>query len=144
MAKEKVTHRCGHDSEVSVFGPYRDRAGKLDWHASQDCPDCRRAALEAKRAQATVQATEQATADGLPTLTGTDRQVEWAVTIRQSIIADTDALGARVATHPEAPMAQVWDEYRAWLVGQVIAAWWIERRDMTAQDIATAWWRARQ
>jgi len=40
MAKYRVTYSCGHEREVQLFGPLKERDRKLTWLASQVCPDC--------------------------------------------------------------------------------------------------------
>lgn len=41
MAKYGVTYACGHDGEVVLFGPNKDRESKLKWYAEYGtCPKC--------------------------------------------------------------------------------------------------------
>ena len=80
---------CGKD--VPVVGRNRADADRLAaWHAKQGhiCADCEakhRAEENAKAAEANAQA-------GLPALSGSDKQVSWAETIRATMLADLQGL----------------------------------------------------
>ena len=69
MAKINITHSCGHESRIDVYGPVKDRQRKADRIAERPCRDC--AAAEAASANA-----------DLPALTGSPKQIAWAEQIR--------------------------------------------------------------
>lgn len=77
MAKYTVTHTCGHTQDVNLFGKNTERDRRIAWLETQPCPEC-------KRMQELENAKEQAS--GLPELTGSERQIEWAMVIRQKWI----------------------------------------------------------
>jgi hypothetical protein len=72
----------------------------------------------------------------LPELTGSEKQVAWAETLRSSAITDYDAhatarLERLQKDRPNrqdrlAEMQAIYDEVRAWLVSKTDAAWWIK------------------
>ena len=77
MAKYTVTHTCGHTQEVNLFGKHTERDRRIAWLETQLCPECKRKQeLENAKAQAS----------GLPELTGSEKQIEWAMVIRQKWI----------------------------------------------------------
>lgn len=133
MAKYTVTHRCGHDEDVQLFGALDARYARRDQMAAQDCAACR----GAKGAAA-------AQAAGLPALTGSAKQIAWAESIRVAEITRmTDSLTVQVEAAAKAvesgdaakiEMAQlgltilraVQDEM---IQQQTSASWWIDNRD---------------
>lgn len=117
MAKYEVTFSCGHTDTVQLVGPVKERERKIKWFEESGlCPDCFRAqreaerkALEEERREETEAASANAEAMGLPQLIGTEKQVAWAVRIRQKFVEDAlmilsdedteDARRARRAFH---------------------------------------------
>ena len=96
--KYMVEHSCGHCVEHELFGPTRDRERKIEWMATIPCPECRE--KEAKEA-AMAFAAER----GLPELTGTQKQVDWALSLRNDMV---DLMETEVK-HLTAGVAK-WDE----------------------------------
>lgn len=45
MGKYVITHACGHDEEVTLFGKYEDREYKIKKMEAKDCVDCRAALI---------------------------------------------------------------------------------------------------
>lgn len=113
MAIESITHTCGHITRENLVGPMADRARRAEWLAAQPCTECKRAAeLDAARAQ---------TADMIM-LTGSEKQVAWATTIRAAAIAAVDTLLAGAALNANQQAAI--DALR----GQASAKFWIDNR----------------
>ena len=98
MAWHTIDHVCGHSQRVQIYGPTRDRDRKAEWHASRLCPDCFAVQQERERAEAGAKAAEAAKAAGLPTLTGTDKQVSWAEQIRDGARRGISAALVRMET----------------------------------------------
>lgn len=82
MAQYEVEHICGHKQTHALFGPHRGRQSKIEWLEGTDCYDCYRAAKAAKHAAEAVVATATAQEYDMPALTGSEKQVPWAETIR--------------------------------------------------------------
>jgi hypothetical protein len=77
MAKFYITHSCGCKETHNIVGKESLRDGKADWLASRMCAACYKQDRTTKAAEAT---------NHLPALTGTEKQVAWAVTIRAALI----------------------------------------------------------
>ena len=91
MAKYDVTMSCGHVQTVQLFGKETDRDKKIAWFEKHGlCTECYKAQKEAERAEATAKAAEKAIANNLPALTGTEKQINWALTIREKFLAEVD------------------------------------------------------
>lgn len=63
---------------------------------------------------------------GLPELTGSERQVLWAASIRRETLQQIAAVRARIPT-PQG--LELWDAQASELVQEAAAAWWIDHRD---------------
>ena len=77
MAWYTINYTCGHTERVQLYGAHKDRYAKIEAMERRVCPEC-----EAKAAQ------EQAASDGLPALTGSDKQISWAADIRARWLTD--------------------------------------------------------
>ena len=92
MAKYTVTHTCGHQQTHELFGDNKSRDRKLSYEAGCVCDACYREQQAPKvaqeRAQALAAAQEQAATMSLPTLTGSEKQIAWAESIRAKMVND--------------------------------------------------------
>lgn len=86
MAKYTVKHNCGHEHEYLLFGKHSDRESRLEWLATQDCPECKRAAKEKKNAEA-ITGSPFAVVENT-VLKGTEKQVAWANRIRREFLVE--------------------------------------------------------
>lgn len=77
MAKYTINHKCGHSEVVELYGKQEDRYRKIEYMESIDCPECRRKA-EYERALSL--------SSELPVLEGSEKQIAWAMSIRQNWI----------------------------------------------------------
>lgn len=82
MAKYDVTYSCGHEGTIQLFGPTSQREKQLEIAALRLCPECYRKKKEAERAEINKEAERKSEAEGLPELTGSEKQVAWANTLR--------------------------------------------------------------
>lgn len=75
--KYTIEHSCGHDEEIQLFGKTAERERRIAWLESKPCRECesRERAARAKEA-------------GLPDLEGSEKQIAWAVDIRQRMLAE--------------------------------------------------------
>ncbi len=122
--EREITHSCGHVERHPVGGTFASdgdaQARKL---ARMKCKPCFKAG---KQAKADVQAeADRATLAGiaLPDLTGSDRQVAWAVSIRLE----------RLAMLQRTAPAQV-----PACLAVVDAKWWIDNRSVDLAAITLA------
>lgn len=129
MAQHHITHTCGHERTVQIYGTdvrgqRQQQANRL---AAQPCQNCRHASQ-------TAAAASSAAAQGLPELTGSDKQIAWATAIRAQAIAELDVrrleMGAVIARDPSQLAAA--DAIAAALDDLVAerrdARWWIDNR----------------
>jgi hypothetical protein len=127
MAKYEITRACGHIEAVDITGPntrgQRDHQARRE--AQRTCGECRQAGQAAVNAESARVATETE----LPTLTGSERQVAWAQTIRLAGLVDiadsaTRLLGARYPTAVDT-LTSICTRLA---LAHTDAAWWIEHR----------------
>lgn len=122
--EQQIIHVCGHGQAHHLTGHHSQQERKARWLKTTICRDC---FVVEKRAEAAATAALSSAAVmhlGLPVLTGTDRQINWASTIRAKRLAAITAL-CKVA------------DYHACL--QVTEAkWWIDHRDITDVDMISA------
>lgn len=129
MTKYTVTYSCGHDSTVELFGPGKERERKLEWYQNVAlCPECYKAQKQAEVARAN---------EGLVALTGSDKQVAWAMEIRGKYLADLierleQTAKARFATVDADRLQVALEAAKAnarTLVNKVTEAkWWIDNQ----------------
>ncbi len=133
MAKQLIAHPCGHEVEHNLFGPYEGRRRRIEELAGNPCPECEQAKRTKANAAANEAAAKAASEAGLPELTGSEKQVAWAETIRMKVIAQAEEAIARTATTPERK-AQV-APLLAKLTAQTNAGWWIDRRSKSGIEL---------
>ena len=122
--KIEITYACGHTGTIEVYGDRRQRERQI-WVAENwtDCPDCQAADNAAKA--------ESAKAAGLPELTGSEKQISWALDLRNTALTWAQGyVDDIVAEHGENSLeARVihasYDEY----AGHCMAKYWIEGRN---------------
>ncbi|MBN2329425.1 MAG: hypothetical protein JXR73_19955 [Candidatus Omnitrophica bacterium] len=121
MGKYNVTYKCGHECEIELFGKTDDRRAKIEWmQDNQVGPTC-------YRAQQTERIAAADAAENLPELTGSEKQIAWALKIRREKIDDFKKQTAKV-TDPKIK------EIIEWLSGHAEAKFWIDHRFDTFQD----------
>lgn len=147
MAWETITYSCGHTGEVQVTGKRADRESKKAWHERQKCKECWRVAQSKHAAQMNAEA-------GLPSLTGSEKQIAWAESLRakwlkkiaddsykRSIGYDLIAIKGikdacdKMGMTPE-KFTAIWDVTVAELTAETSAKFWIENmRDQDYYDV---------
>ena len=123
MAKYNVTYKCGCSHEIQLFGSYDQRDAKLEWLATQDCPNC-------KKQQELNEATSYAEANNLPLLEGSEKQVNWATTLRFSAHKALDTLSIHASATDAKKLIELW---RREMNSKTESKWWIEHRDAIPQ-----------
>lgn len=78
MAWYYGTYSCGHEGRVNVVGKGSDRQWKVERHFEGICDAC----LQKQREEENQKATALAGEYGFPELTGTEKQIAWANSIR--------------------------------------------------------------
>lgn len=139
----EIEFACGHTETRDLsHKPAGDRAGFAQWLASTQCRECfeadapKRRKEFAKQAQAEEreEATEAAQRMNLPELTGTDKQIRWALVARHRLItvAVEDLTRGEDAAMDE-------DAFEERIMGParkiVRAGWWIDNRNAESADL---------
>lgn len=85
MARYTITYSCGHTADKQLFGKIDDRENYINWCKEHKlCPECQRKQLEAQRSEYYEIALKSVAE--LPALNGSEKQVKWAISIRQNWI----------------------------------------------------------
>lgn len=138
MAQYTVTHSCGHQSSVSLFGPGAEREREIARMESNQCMECRLAAAKVER-------------DGLCQLTGSDKQIVWATEIRALVLPGIwetvkaleakieAAIAAGTSTPDKIELARKHVADGVHGVRNISSAsWWIDQRTNSALSILKA------
>lgn len=101
MSIYTITHSCGHTQEHQIYGTNvrGERERKADYLADRTCSDCYQEQQAAERAAQSKQAKKD-NAD-LPKLTGSEKQISWAETIRAKASAELKKIREFAASHSE-------------------------------------------
>ena len=110
LAKYKIKHPCGHETTANLVGPISKRQWQINKMEQENCRECHK---EQKSKEAAIRAEEKA----LPNLTGSDKQVAWAITIRDKALQE-------YGDFPE-------------LATQTSAKWWIDNRNRSVFTTST-------
>ena len=121
--EQRITHACGHEQAHYLTGFASQQDRKVQWLKTTKCRPC--FVAEKTTAQA-----DAASRDGaaiahldLPPLSGSERQVAWATSVRASRLA-------ALIAEPAADGAVAWE-----VCAPIIdAKWWIDQRDLPAAD----------
>ena len=73
--KYKITCSCGHKIIIDVYGETLTHEKKLLFYRENECPDCLIRSLE-----------KQEFMKSLPSLVGSDKQIRWALQLREKHI----------------------------------------------------------
>ena len=130
MAKYDVNYNCGHSGRIELFGKNSERQRKIEWLSGQECPNCAAQTRAEKIERQNIAAAGANLVAGLPPLTGSEKQIAWAETIRKFRIDHIDQLltlsKPKAETIPQAKLAvEILEGWR----GETRAAWWIDNRD---------------
>lgn len=141
MAQYGVTHTCGHSEWHDLIGPGKDRERKLSWLETTVCSECYKAQKEAEKTAANEYAKTANAETGLPELTGTEKQIAWAETIRLKIATDMSDLVSRIdnAVRGTDELKQLALRGAATIMRQTKATYWINNKDNTARQILNKW-----
>ena len=122
--EQRIIHACGHEQAHYLTGYDSQQERKARWLKTTTCRDCFVAEKKAEEEAAAVLSSAAVAHLDLPLLTGTDRQISWASTIRTKRLAGITALCGVAEYHA---CLQVTD-----------AKWWIDHRDRTDVDLMAA------
>lgn len=141
MAKYAVKMSCGHEETIELFGKTADRDRKIAWLQEHGtCSACYKARLDAEKIAATKAAAEKAVEDNLPELTGSEKQINWAMTIRAQKLTDLDKmfgdLNAKITDEQMRSKNQIaYQAARNVLTSKTEAKYWIDNRNNSVKSL---------
>lgn len=131
--KQEVTYSCGHTGWADIYGNRAHKERML--YAIENyslCPECE----AKKRAEDSAKAADEAKEKGLPALSGSEKQIAWAETLRQKA---WDAVqnclqmyymyDKRKANPDLAEDVQLLDGAVDWYFGHTESRWYINNRN---------------
>lgn len=122
--EQRITHACGHEQVHILYGFDAQVARKVRWLRTTQCRACFIADKQAEQAKAAVRDDAAIAHLDLPALTGSERQIGWASTVRAGRLA---ALTANPHTSADAD---------CFLCLPIVdAKWWIDHRDLPHADL---------
>jgi len=122
--EQRIIHACGHEQGHYLTGYDSEQERKAKWLKTTTCRDCFVAEKRAEEAAAATLSSAAISHLHLPLLTGTDRQISWASTIRTKRLA--------ALTNPNS------DADCNACLRVTDAKWWIDCRDLTNVDLMAA------
>lgn len=126
MAWYEVTYSCGHTDSVQLYGPVKERERWIEWaEESGLCPQCWEAEKQKKYEEEKQKALEIADELGYPELVGTEKQIAWAVTLRQKTQQVFDDILAKTVGE-ENDKELVITLWRRVIAKHTDAKWWID------------------
>ncbi|NLA65725.1 MAG: hypothetical protein GX862_07340 [Leucobacter sp.] len=140
-ATRDITFACGHtETRDLAHKPAGDRARFAEWLASTKCSSCfkqsskRKLSAEVTKERAAVK--EAALAEQarfkLPTLTGSDKQCAWALTVRSGLLRAVYEDRVQSGDMDE----EAFDEQVLQPTRQIdYAGWWIDNREATSDTL---------
>ena len=88
MAWYEITYACGHTGREQLYGKEADRKSLIEWKSThQICPECFAKEIENQNRKAIASNTNGV----LPQLTGSEKQIAWAISIREKALATLDS-----------------------------------------------------
>jgi hypothetical protein len=86
MAWYYGTYQCKHEGRINIIGPGKERQWKIDREFSGLCPECAKIEREKQLRQKNEEAAKASAEMELPELTGSEKQVAWATSLRMDVI----------------------------------------------------------
>lgn len=151
MAHYDITHTCGHDERIELFGKTSERERRIEWLQERPCTECwkkeQAAEDEARKNKEAAMIVEKlgddaadavnAISDATCALEGSAKQVAWAEDIRTKCIAQAldqlldlaARLPGEATAQQSAALAARCNAIASVIANKTSAAWWIENRD---------------
>ncbi len=130
MAKQLVTMACGHEEEVTLNGSYKSRESRIEYLENHgECKACYQADIDRRNKEAAEKSTD------LPALTGSDKQIAWAITIR---LAKITALDEMIEKSPNAKSGAKYEAFMAIadnMKNKTEAKFWIDNREESVMSL---------
>lgn len=136
MARYIITYACGCTVEKQLYGKISERESYITWAAKHECPEC-------KRAKYNAECQKKAEDAKLPSLTGSEKQIVWAVAIRQTFLNNLENWLKNSTKHitdtncekAMKSIAKINVTRDNIIANETSASWWIDRRDTDFKEI---------
>ena len=123
--KYDVTYTCGHVATIQLYGKTAERESRIKYlEGNCVCPECYKAQKDAERKAENEKSAEAAKDRGMQELSGSPKQVAWANTIREKVMAYIDK-----TMDLEDERVKNLIQYINTSADTKSASWWIDRRD---------------
>lgn len=154
MARYTINYSCGHTEDRQLYGKHSERERKIEWFEREGlCSECWKKKKEEEKAEKQKEYEKEnaisasAAADyGYPDLKGTQKQIAWAITIREKILKEIDdtmldeVTGFDETVKEEPEKEERYKKmllsgfnrgfaFREWLLSKTEAEFWIDNRD---------------
>ena len=142
MAWTDVTYSCGHTGEVQIYGARKDREKAVWIYKNYKlCPDC----YEEQRRKEEQAVLSRAEEYGLPELSGSPKQIAWAMGLRDDLIKRFEELvekdrGLMQETGTPEEIAKFEQNVlslRTFFVSQTESRFWIDCREKRVESVVT-------
>lgn len=148
MAQYKVKYCCGHEGYVNLTGTNKQREQKLRYLEYNYCPDCYAKQKEEENKIALERSKEME----LPSLTGTEKQVAWANTIRIQAIESIEKwlkelekkaedVSPELKEKAKNTLEEIYEIYEYGLKSFTDSEFWIEKRNYAGKELLTVFKR---
>ena len=131
MAMYTITRACGHTETHNITGPIKNRRARAERMEEKRCFACENAA---KTEQAAAETTD------LPALTGSEKQIAWATTIRAEAVKAARAAVEMAREKYDTATADMANNRAKALEGITSAKFWIDNRETNNHPHAGAMW----
>ncbi|MBU5669526.1 hypothetical protein KQI68_06695 [Peptoniphilus sp. MSJ-1] len=128
------TFSCGHEDVITIGGyTYEYRKNQLENELKNECPHCRQKKIDEQRAIEREKAKGVAKELNLPELKGSEKQINWAISIRDKAIDELKPYMSRVdeilEKNPDNLVAKVLSETMKSYLKTDSSEYWINTRD---------------
>ncbi len=137
-----ICERCGKEFEVVTKRPNRRDADNFEGWAEENitvCPECRNREKEETYQREAEAARKKAEERGLPELKGSEKQIRWALVVREKRIGEIEQIireAEKLAvTDKERKILSSFKAYAEKLFFELDASYWIESRNLEAADL---------
>lgn len=79
-------YSCGHEGRVNIIGPGKDREWKKERAFGGLCPECYKKKFDEEMRKRNIEAAKKTSEMELPELSGSEKQIVWANTLRMQVI----------------------------------------------------------
>lgn len=133
MAKFTIKHICGHESTVQLYGKQESRDRKAEWLRSKECFEC-------EKAEKARVAREKAEKYRLPELQGSEKQITWALQIRDRLVEEERRIRNDFAKKIEQAMSRNENTDRIRQGEKELAEWDAVWNDILKTKTSASYW----